>query len=53
MRTGTKISLPSNEVAKHTAKQWDDGTAGQGIVGPIEWPSLYRLMERKDDTLKN
>jgi ribulose-5-phosphate 4-epimerase/fuculose-1-phosphate aldolase len=53
MRTGAKISLPSDEVSKHTAKQWDEGAAGQGVVDPIEWPSLYRLMERKDDTFKN
>lgn len=42
------LVVPSDKVAEHTARQWDEGSAGQGTVDPIEWPALVRLMERKD-----
>ena len=48
LRTGSKLLLPSTKVAEHTAKQWNEGAAGQGVEKPIEWPALFRLMERKD-----
>ena len=48
MRTGAEMSLPSDVVALHTARQWDEGLAGQGVEDTIEWPAMMRLMQRND-----
>ena len=48
MQSGTELVIPSATVAEHTARQWDEGLAGQGTIDPIEWPALVRLMEKKD-----
>ena len=48
MQSGTKLVIPSDTVAEHTAQQWEVGAANQGTVNPIEWPALVRQMERKD-----
>ncbi len=48
MASGGAISVPSETVAEHTARQWEEGSAGQGTVNAIEWPALVRLMEKKD-----
>lgn len=48
MSMGLKPSMPPKSVAERTAKQWDEGTANNGTINPIEWPALVRMMERKD-----
>ena len=48
MSMGSKAILPPDSVSEHTAKQWDEGLAGQGTIDPIEWPAMMRMMERKD-----
>lgn len=48
MATGAAMSVPSEKVAEHTARQWEEGTAGNGTVDAIEWPALVRLMEKQD-----
>ncbi len=46
--SGGDLVIPSDAIAEHTAKQWDEGLAGQGTIDPIEWPALVRMMEKKD-----
>ena len=48
MSMGLKPVIPSKSVAEHTARQWEQGSAGQGTTETIEWPALSRLMTRKD-----
>lgn len=48
MSMGLKPAMPSQAVAERTARQWDEGTANNGTIDPIEWPALVRMMERKD-----
>lgn len=53
MQTGAKMSLPSAEVSEHTARQWEDGTAGQGSLDAVEWPAMVRLMDTKDPSFRD
>jgi len=48
VHAGVPAQAPPRTVSEHTARQWDEGLAGQGTVAPIEWPALMRLMDRKD-----
>ena len=48
MHTGTTPLAAPQSVAEHTARQWEEGLAGQGTIAPIEWPALMRQMQRKD-----
>ena len=49
---GTKVALPTPEVAEHTARQFDDFS--EGLAGSRrDWPTFLAELDRKDPSYRN
>ena len=48
---GQKVVLPSPEVAEKTAHLYDPGNRRR--FGVLEWPTMLRLLDRKDPSYRD
>jgi hypothetical protein len=53
MQAGEPLNPPPDDVAEHTALQWENGDAGIGTTETREWPALLRMLDRIDPSYRD
>lgn len=53
MQAGEPLNPPPDDVAEHTAMQWENGDAGIGTTETREWPALLRMLDRIDPSYRD